>query len=82
MTSSLATGTAVCDLPDGPPSRFCVQPCLKEIFRFKYSASLHSYRAGKNRFIVRRHERGDNLSVRFDIQNSISLTIAVLPRII
>jgi hypothetical protein len=46
------------------------------------SASVHSYRSDKNRFTVRRHEHGDNLSVRFDIQNSISLTIAMLPRII
>jgi hypothetical protein len=36
----------------------------------------------KNRFIAWRYDRGDNLSVRFHIQNSISLTIAMLPRII
>jgi hypothetical protein len=39
-------------------------------------------RRGKSRFIVHLHDRGDNLSVRFYIQNSISLTIAMLPRII
>jgi hypothetical protein len=37
---------------------------------------------GKNRFVAERYRRGDNLSVRFHIQNSISLTIAVPPRII
>jgi hypothetical protein len=33
-------------------------------------------------FVAERRARGDNLSVRFYIQNSISLTIAMLPRII
>jgi len=37
---------------------------------------------GKSCFIVRLHDRGDNLSDRFCIQNSISLTIAMPPRII
>jgi hypothetical protein len=36
----------------------------------------------KKRFSARRRDRGDNLSVRFHIQNSISLTIMVPPRII
>ena len=36
----------------------------------------------KNRFIARRYLCGDNLSVRFHIQNSISLTLTLLPRII
>jgi hypothetical protein len=36
----------------------------------------------KNRFTARRQDRGGNLSVRFQIKNSISLTIAMLPRII
>jgi hypothetical protein len=37
---------------------------------------------GQNRFIALRYDCGDNLSVRFHIQNSISLTIAIPPRII
>jgi hypothetical protein len=44
--------------------------------------SLHVFRARKNRFTARRYQRGDNLSVGFHIQNSISLTMALLPRII
>jgi hypothetical protein len=36
---------------------------------------------GQKRFIAERDDRGDNLSVRFYIQNSISLTIAALQRI-
>jgi hypothetical protein len=36
---------------------------------------------GQNRCIAQRDDRGDNLSVRFYIQNSISLTIAALQRI-
>jgi hypothetical protein len=36
----------------------------------------------KNRFVAQRCTYGDNLSVRLHIQNSISLTIAMLPRII
>jgi len=40
------------------------------------------YPCRKNRFIAQRCQRGDNLSVGFHIQNSISLTIAMLPRII
>jgi hypothetical protein len=39
-------------------------------------------RVSKNRFTAQRSHRGDYLSVRFHIQNSISLTIAMLPRII
>jgi hypothetical protein len=34
----------------------------------------------KNRFIAERDDRGDNLSVRLHIQNSISLTIAAPQR--
>jgi hypothetical protein len=37
---------------------------------------------GENRCRAGRCNCGDNLSVRFHIQNSISLTIAMLPRII
>jgi hypothetical protein len=40
---------------------------------------MHICWPGKN---AQRYDRGDNLSVRFHIQNSISLTIAMLPRII
>jgi hypothetical protein len=36
----------------------------------------------KNRFTAWRYDCGDNLSVRFHIQNSISLTMAASPRII
>jgi hypothetical protein len=43
---------------------------------------MHICWPGKNRFTAQRWDRGDNLSVRFHIQNSISLTIAMLPRII
>jgi hypothetical protein len=43
---------------------------------------MHICWPGKNRFTAQRYDRGDNLSVRFHIQNSISLTIAMLPRII
>jgi hypothetical protein len=43
---------------------------------------MHICWPGKNRFTAQRGDRGDNLSVRFHIQNSISLTIAMLPRII
>jgi hypothetical protein len=39
-------------------------------------------RACKNRFIVQRLDHGDNLSDRFHIQNSISLTIVLPLRII
>jgi hypothetical protein len=38
--------------------------------------------ASKNRFTARPYDRGDNLSVRLHIQNFISLTIAMPPRII
>jgi hypothetical protein len=44
--------------------------------------SPQTYGARQNRFIARRQDRGDNLSVRFYIRNSISLTIVRLPRII
>jgi hypothetical protein len=43
---------------------------------------MRGRRVSKNRFIAQRSHRGDYLSVRFHIQNSISLTIAMLPRII
>jgi hypothetical protein len=43
---------------------------------------MHDCRPGKNRFIAQSVQCGDNLSVRLHIQNSISLTITVLPRII
>jgi hypothetical protein len=36
----------------------------------------------KSRFTAWRCDCGDNLSVRFHIQNSISLTMAASPRII
>jgi hypothetical protein len=44
--------------------------------------SMRSCKASKNRFTAQRSHLGDYLSVRFHIQNSISLTIAMLPRII
>jgi len=44
--------------------------------------SMRGCQASKNRFTARRSHLGDYLSVRFHIQNSISLTIAMLPRII
>jgi hypothetical protein len=37
---------------------------------------------GKNPSIARRCDHGDKLSVRLQLQNSISLTVAMLPRII
>jgi len=43
---------------------------------------MHICWPSKNRFTAQRYDRGDNLSVRFHIQNSISLTIAMPPRII
>jgi hypothetical protein len=45
-------------------------------------AGMHGCCPGKNRFVAQSDQCGDNLSVRFHIQNSISLTIAMLPRII
>jgi hypothetical protein len=36
----------------------------------------------QNHCIVQRCDHGDNLSVRFHIENSISLTIAMPPRIL
>jgi hypothetical protein len=47
--------------------------------RVEVDAHLHKY---KNRFIAGGCDCGDNLSVRFHIQNSISLTMAASPRII
>jgi hypothetical protein len=43
---------------------------------------MHIRWPDKNRCIAARYHGGDNLSVGFHIQNSISLTIAMLPRII
>jgi hypothetical protein len=61
-------------------SGFCRAAALDQI-RIELR-SMHIFQRGKSRFIVHLHDRGDNLSVRFYIQNSISLTIAMLPRII
>jgi hypothetical protein len=44
------------------------------------SISTNVSLTGQNRWIAEREDCGDNLSVRFYIQNSISLTIAGLQR--
>jgi hypothetical protein len=44
--------------------------------------SIGNDQSGKNRFIAQGYDCGDNLSVGFHIQNSISLTVAIPPRII
>jgi hypothetical protein len=54
---------------------------LKELSHVEI-AKVHACRPSKNRFIAQSDQCGHNLSVRSHIQNSISLTIAVLPRII
>jgi hypothetical protein len=43
---------------------------------------MRIYWERKNRFVAERRAYGHNLSVRFHIQNSISLTITMPPRII
>jgi hypothetical protein len=56
--------------------------------RMQMAGPLHQLRSigndqsGKNRFIAQGYDCGDNLSVGFHIQNSISLTVAIPPRII
>jgi hypothetical protein len=66
-------------------SRNVVGFCNHEIVQEPASdefGSMRCWRLSKNRFVAERGGYGDNLSVRLHIQNSISLTIAMLPRII
>jgi hypothetical protein len=51
--------------------RLCIDP-----------ASMPIHETFKNHFTVRHLDHGDNLSVRNHIQNSISLTMTLPPRII
>jgi hypothetical protein len=60
----------------------CPASMRREALGIASKPSMHCCQVSKNRFTAQRSHRGDYLSVRFHIQNSISLTIAMLPRII